>query len=195
MDGQRDTDREGDLEESRTSRERLLDAAIHLAGRYGMKSVTYRSVASHAGVAHGLVRHHFGSRSGLLAEALERASSVDAVETQISAPTIAEFATTFVPEISEHWDRALLQFDSAIAAIRGQADMQQITRDYDRYLRGVSETLRAAGIRDEDGSLAALVFAALDGLTIQHLVYGSADRTELALSSLRSLLARLVVTD
>src|SRR4051812_3252600 len=60
-----------------SSRDRLLEAAIDIAGRKGLDAVTYRSVASRAGVAHGLVRHYFGSREQLLIEAFRRAASQD----------------------------------------------------------------------------------------------------------------------
>src|SRR5687768_14990892 len=49
----------------------LLDAAIRVGARHGLRGLTIRSVA--AGVSHGLVRHHFGSRDQLVADALAHA--------------------------------------------------------------------------------------------------------------------------
>lgn len=51
----------GDL----TSRARIRDAAMALFADQGGKATTIRAVAEQAGVAPGLVSHHFGSKQGL----------------------------------------------------------------------------------------------------------------------------------
>src|SRR3954469_5294473 len=48
----------------------LLSAAVRVLDRDGMRGLTYRAVAQEAGVSHGLVRHHFGSRDALIHEAV-----------------------------------------------------------------------------------------------------------------------------
>jgi AcrR family transcriptional regulator len=53
-----------------STRDRLLEAVIQIAGREGPHVVTHRSVAARAQVTHGLVRHYFGTRQALLEEAL-----------------------------------------------------------------------------------------------------------------------------
>src|SRR3954462_2722028 len=52
----------------------LLKAAIRVGAHRGLRGLTLRSVAAEAGVSHGLVRHHFGSRQQLVDEALEHAA-------------------------------------------------------------------------------------------------------------------------
>jgi TetR/AcrR family transcriptional regulator, regulator of cefoperazone and chloramphenicol sensitivity len=49
-------------------RDHLLDAALHLIGRHGVKAATVRAVADQAGVTPGLVVHHFGTKDRLAAE-------------------------------------------------------------------------------------------------------------------------------
>ena len=44
---------------------------MHVVATRGLRHLTYRSVAQQAGVAHGLVAHHFGTRDALLEAALE----------------------------------------------------------------------------------------------------------------------------
>ena len=56
-----------------TGREALLDAAVRVVARGGLRRLTYRAVAQEAGVTHGLVVHHFGSRDALIEEALAHA--------------------------------------------------------------------------------------------------------------------------
>ncbi len=53
-------------------RSALLAAAVHVGATRGLRHLTYRSVAAEAGVAPGLVAHHFGTRDALIEEALER---------------------------------------------------------------------------------------------------------------------------
>jgi AcrR family transcriptional regulator len=48
-----------------TARARIRDAAMRLFADHGEKATTIRAVAEEAGVAPGLVSHHFGSKQGL----------------------------------------------------------------------------------------------------------------------------------
>ena len=54
-----------------SARDALLASAVELFAEHGPASVSIRDVARHAGVDHGLVRRHFGSKDDLLAEAIE----------------------------------------------------------------------------------------------------------------------------
>ncbi|MBL8965367.1 MAG: helix-turn-helix transcriptional regulator [Spirochaetaceae bacterium] len=54
------------------TRERILDAAMALAGREGMARLTTRRVAGEAGVNVGLLHYHFGSKDDLVRAVLER---------------------------------------------------------------------------------------------------------------------------
>ncbi len=54
-----------------STRGALLAAAVELFAERGPASVSIRDVARHAGVNHGLVHRHFGSKDDLLAEAIE----------------------------------------------------------------------------------------------------------------------------
>ena len=174
-----------------SNRERLLDAAIQIAGREGLAAVTYRAVASRAGVTHGLVRHHFGTREQLLAEAFRRAAAQDSDGVLLRAATVDEFASTFVESFNASWERPVLQFDETTQAIRGALPIEHIRQQYEGYIREVRQTLDALGIDDPDGSTAALVFAALDGLVLQHLIFGDDSRTESVLDALREVLTSL----
>jgi AcrR family transcriptional regulator len=52
-----------------TGRERLLSAAIRHLDTHGEAELRVTEIAAEAGVAIGLIRHHFGGRDGLVAEA------------------------------------------------------------------------------------------------------------------------------
>lgn len=178
-------------DERLSSKDRLLDAAIQIAGREGLSAVTYRAVAARAGVTHGLVRHHFGTREQLLNEAFRRAAEQDSDGVRLRVDTIEEFASAFVEAFNESWERSVLQFDETTQAIRGALPMDNIRQQYEGYIDKVSQTFGAVGIDDPDGRVAALVFAALDGLALQHLIFRDDLRTEHVLEVLRDILTGL----
>lgn len=66
--------------------------------------------------------------------------------------------------------------------------IEPIRREYQHYISTVAHTLETIGVPDPDGMLAVVVFAALDGLALQHLIFGDSDRTEQALVALRRIL-------
>lgn len=174
-----------------SSKEKLLDAAIEIAGREGLSAVTYRAVAARAGVTHGLVRHHFGTREQLLNEAFRRAAQQDSDGVRLKVDTIEEFASRFVDSFNASWERPVLQFDETTQAIRGALPMDNIRQQYEGYIDKVGQTFAAVGIHDPDGRVAALVFAALDGLALQHLIFREDQRTEHVLDALRDILTGL----
>ncbi|MEQ4304246.1 TetR family transcriptional regulator [Plantactinospora sp. B6F1] len=51
--------------DSRGGAERILDAAVNLFGRDGVKGTSLKAIAAEAGVSQALVVHHFGSKDGL----------------------------------------------------------------------------------------------------------------------------------
>lgn len=178
---------EGDPE----TRRRLLDSAIHIASTEGLGKVTYRSVAAHAGLSHSLVRFYFGTKEAMVSEALERAAQLDTEESQLRAATIEDFNKDFLTVMSGERNRGMLQYDYLLRAVRGGVPLDRLVAVYDIYIGQVSATLDEVGVADDDGSLAALVLAAVDGLVMQHAIYESDDRTERILERLREMLRAL----
>ena len=108
----------------------------------------------------------------------------------LEASSIDEFASTFVKNLNATGPRQILQFDEVTHGIRGKLPLDNIRGLYDRYMAHVSETLDSAGVEDIDGRMSGLVFAALDGLVLQHFVYRDDARTEGLLDELREVLRR-----
>jgi AcrR family transcriptional regulator len=174
--------------ETEGTRERLLDATIRLAGTIGPDRVTYRAVGAEAGVAHSLVRFYFGTREALLTEAFERAARRDAQDATLLANDVHSFGSHFVSTMHQDRTRQLIQYDFLLRAVRGGGPTEPVAQLYDHYIAQVSGTLENLGIEDPTESVAALVFAALDGLVLQHFIYGSDERTERILGELRRVL-------
>ena len=57
----------------RTAREELLDVAQRAFAERGFEATGMRDITDQAGVAHGMVRHHFGSKNGLWRAVVDRA--------------------------------------------------------------------------------------------------------------------------
>lgn len=174
-----------------STRDRLLEAVIQIAGREGPHVVTHRSVAARAQVTHGLVRHYFGTRQALLEEALELAAVADIDDVRLATDRADDFADGLLGTEGDAWPRRVLQFDIALSAIRGTTDRRLATRPYEQYFAEVAKTLQALGVDDPDGSWSVLLFAAIDGLSIQDALGEAPERTEAALGHLRELLTML----
>jgi len=184
-------ERVGESEQAAQTRLRLLDAAIQIASEQGLDKLTYRSVAARAGLSHSLVRFYFGSGEAMITEALERAAELDVSEGHLLVDNVESFSDALVETVSGEGSRGLLQYDYLLRAVRGGVPLERVRGLYDFYIRQVAGTLASIQVDDPEGSIAALVFATIDGLVLQHSIYQSAERTEAVLEQLRSVLRML----
>ncbi len=69
---------------ARAVREALIRAATELFARRGPGAVSVREIALHAGVNHGLVHRHFGSKDALLSAVLTRLTEQLAVQARVA---------------------------------------------------------------------------------------------------------------
>ncbi|MDD3445183.1 MAG: TetR family transcriptional regulator [Zavarzinia sp.] len=56
-------------------RERLIEAALQCLNRHGAEGTTVRHIAAEADLSIGMIRHHFGTKDALLAEAYRHLSA------------------------------------------------------------------------------------------------------------------------
>lgn len=170
-------------------RQALLDATIRVVARSGLRGLTYRAVAREAGVTQGLVAHHFGSRGELLREALLAAAG-DSIERSALEPpsgALPDFVAGLSQLVAEDEDGQAFQFELALEA-RRSPELRDGGRElYSAYLDSTRRALVAMGLGD-DPDLARLVFATLDGLVFQQLLFGDPAATERSLATLRRLL-------
>jgi TetR/AcrR family transcriptional regulator, regulator of biofilm formation and stress response len=171
----------------------LLEATMRIVGERGLAGLTMRIVAEEAGVTHGLVRHYFGSRDELVREAFRHAVHLS-TERPVIVPgtgSLDDFGAGLGAVVAAAPAEQAFQYEMLLLALRRSdmlADVQEIYAD---FFRVVGLELEAEGIEDPDGSLARLVFAALDGLVVQQLLYGRARDTETAMIRLREMLKAL----
>lgn len=77
------------------TREALVSALIDLTRTRSLKEISVREVARHAGVNHGLVHRHFGSKANLVRAATKR------ITAEVHTPDVGQAAATF-RYLSEH---------------------------------------------------------------------------------------------
>lgn len=170
-------------------REALCRALPRVVARDGFDGVTFRSVAAEAGVTHGLASYHFGTRESMIHEALKWAvdDTLEATHLASSTGRIDDFAADVPRALSESPEDAIFQFEVLLRALRSPDLRDDVRKSYDDYVAVIADSLRTVGV--EGDAIARLVFAALDGLTLQQLLYEEPRRTEETLSALRQMLA------
>lgn len=151
-------------------RQALLRATITVVARSGLRGLTYRAVAAEAGVSHGLVRHHFGTRDELIAQALDYAverslSSTGMLEPPADADAFAEGIQSLV-ERDE--DLQAFQYELVLASRHRPELRPAVDRYYTAYQEATARALHALGVDDDD--LIAAIWFAMDGLVFAQLV-------------------------
>ncbi|MFE6774954.1 TetR/AcrR family transcriptional regulator [Streptomyces sp. NPDC057702] len=175
-----------------TGRAALLDAAVRVVAHGGLRKLTYRAVAEEAGVTHGLVVHHFGSRDALIEEAVNHAiRSSLRVNALHTGTGMADFAANLGGMVDSGPDVQAFQYELLLEARRRPELMPQLRALYEEYFNAARGELTRVLARPVDRGLSRLVFAALEGLVLHQLVFGEREVTEEALAELRTLLARL----
>jgi AcrR family transcriptional regulator len=169
-------------------REALLRAAIRVVARGGLRQLTYRAVAAEAGVTHGLVAHHFGSREALLEEALrfsiDRSVAISRLEP--GTGNVDEFASTLARIVTDDPDLQAFQYELLLEAHRQPQLRVYADELYQTYRSATRRQIKALGVDDE--ALADIVFAALDGLVFQQLATQDAATTTASLERIRALI-------
>jgi TetR/AcrR family transcriptional regulator, regulator of biofilm formation and stress response len=176
-----------------TGREALLDAAVRVVAGGGLRRLTYRAVAQEAGVTHGLVVHHFGSRDALIEEALAHAvrQSLSSSSLETGTGEIADFAGGLTAMVESRPDHQTFQYELLLEARRRPELLPHLRALYEEYFAATSRELSHLLPEEPGRGLSRLVFAALEGLVLHQLVFGETEATEEALSTLRGLLRRL----
>jgi AcrR family transcriptional regulator len=174
-------------------REALLNAAVRVVARGGLRRLTYRAVAEEAGTTHGLVVHHFGSRDALIEEAVAHAirTSLDTSALEPGTGRIEDFSVGVSEMVTADPDIQSFQYELLLEARRRPELLPHLRALYDQYFDATGRELSRM-LPDAAGQpLTRLVFAALDGLVLHQLVFGGPEITDAAVEELRSLLRLL----
>lgn len=170
-------------------REALMRATVKVVARDGLRGFTYRAVAREAGVANTLIAHHFGSGKNLLQATVEMAAEVS-LEGELGAVTtdLESLGRSIGPAVARDPDLQVFQYEMLLAARHDPELRPVLERIYDTYRDGVRRELARMGFDEVGDSLARLVFALIDGLVLQQVLFEDADATDRTLDRLRLLL-------
>lgn len=153
-----------------SGRQALLHATIVIVSRGGLRALTYRAVAAEAGVSHGLVRHHFGTRDQLIADAMEFAiqESLRGSNMLRSGLTVDEFAVGIETLADSQSDVQAFQYELLLESRRRPELRRFAERHYDAHRQAISAQLINLGVTEP--GLSDLIWYALDGLVFNQLV-------------------------
>ncbi|MES5820530.1 TetR family transcriptional regulator [Streptomyces sp. RG80] len=174
-------------------REALLNAAVRVVARGGLRKLTYRAVAEEAGVTHGLVVHHFGSRDALIEESLAYAvrTSLNVSDVEPGTGKVADFSVGLSEMVTSDPDTQAFQYELLLESRRRPELSAPLRELYDEYFDATGRELGRILPGGADRALTRLVFAALDGLVLHQLVFGEPEVTDAAVEELRNLLRLL----
>jgi DNA-binding transcriptional regulator YbjK len=175
------------------AREALCAALVRVVARSGLDGVTYRSVAKEAGLSHGAASYHFATRDEMIHEALVWASRHSIQTSRIAVDGKLEDLAGDLPQLmAEFPEEAMFSFELVLAAVRRPELASDIRASYYDFIDAVRDSLENLGFGD-NLELARVVFATIDGLSIQHLIYRDHRATEEGVKVLQGLL-RLALT-
>lgn len=189
-------------ERSAATRARLLDATIDCLVELGYAGTTTLAVCRRAGVSHGSLLHHFGTRERLLGDALDRlyarlrdpvVSSVEALpegEARLEAWVELMWSAFGAPEfkaVVELWLAAANQPDVAWS-------VWPEARAFDDAIQPLAAHLfPEVAARDPDFPLyVSLVFQALQGMGLARATFPDREGAQEARAQVRALLTRIL---
>ncbi|MFI8568805.1 TetR/AcrR family transcriptional regulator [Rhodococcus sp. NPDC078407] len=173
----------------------LLGATVQVVADQGLRNLTYRAVAREAGMSHGSVDHHFGSRDALLEEALRYSlnRTVTSISTRPGSGDLDAVFEGLCAMVEDNPADQAFQYELILEGRRRPELRPHVEAIYQAYVTGIQRELECAGL-EHDIALGHLVYAAADGLVFNQITIGNADMTERALAHLRELLASAKVS-
>jgi AcrR family transcriptional regulator len=167
-------------------REQLIAVAIDVFGEHGFAGSSIRAIAEQAGVSHGTLIQHFGSKEGLLMAVLEEWDRRTVENTLTDVSGLDYFRR--LPEVmAAHQDnRGLLELFTTIAAEASSPAHPAHTFIAQRYTTNLATLARRLDEAIQVGDVEALtpaqvelevrlVTATLDGIGLQWLLDPSTD--------------------
>ena len=153
-----------------TGRAALLSATITVVALGGLRSLTYRAVAAAAGVSHGLVRYHFGTRDQLISEALDYSidQSLSASNMHARVLSASEFAEGVETLATTQGDIHAFQYELLLESRRRPDIAPHVERYYQQYRQAIARQLGQLGVTDQ--AMADAIWFMLDGIVFKQLV-------------------------
>lgn len=169
------------------TRDALLDSAIRVIARKGLRGATFRAVAGEAGLSHGMIVHYFGSRQALIEAAMDYASkrSLQGAVVPV-AGDFGEIGSRLAEVANEDLDILHFRREMQSEARRHAELMPAVVQTMTEMENAVRRQLTAVGVDDE--RLVVLVAAAMNGLVERQIYIDDQDAVDRAMEALRGFL-------
>lgn len=156
----------------------IMQAAYTLFGQVGYPKATMKEIAARAGVAQGLIGYHFDTKETLLVEVVREwminrgmKSAFAKLDLQDSPDEILQQGLLHVVEFrKENPEWFMLLISLWTESVNNEKLAAELLEIYKEMKLGIIEVINRLELQlDEDGkeSLAALIQAVIDGLTLQ----------------------------
>ncbi len=185
-------------------RERLLDATIDCLYELGYSGTTTIEVAARAGVSRGAQLHHFPTKEHLVTLSVRHLLARRLAEFRDAFAALPADADKYAGAVDIMWEkmssRTCYAWLELVVAARTDVQLRETVAEIDgqflEEVRGIASELFSPG--DERllpfPLVPVFVFAALQGLALDRIVWGPDDpRIELILRGIKSLSAASVL--
>lgn len=155
------------------ARRRVLDAATDLVARHGSRSVSLADVGVAAGYSRGIVNHHFGTKTRLVAAVLEHSQNFAVPEDAgTGLGRLTELIKTYLGVIRDRSPKPEAFLQLWAESMGAEPALEPLFAERDSWFRN----LLAAHIRDgiADGSIRPDANPDVTALTIVGLLRGTA---------------------
>lgn len=153
-------------------KEALLQAVVRSVVRHGPNGISNRAVAKEAGVSHGLIRYHFGSRDAMLTQTYKWVldNALGNLGMRAGEAGLAEWAIDLASMSDDEAASHLFINEMVLDACRLPERRHLVLPLFRKSFRAMEDALNAARI-PATPVLARVIFAAIVGLTLQNLVF------------------------
>lgn len=161
--------------------EAILRATVAVVADVGLRGLTFRAVARHAGVNNSLIAYHFGTRDNLVLEALRWAAR-RSTELSVAGdqPTTPEtYRDELLRLVDDHPELQAFQYEMILEARRRPELIGPLRELYDLYVDSIVAGAAAMGRPRPRPAVARSMLASVDGLVLQY-VTGAIGREEFA---------------
>ncbi|MGO2111784.1 MAG: TetR/AcrR family transcriptional regulator [Pseudoclavibacter sp.] len=167
----------------------LLRATISVGLSDGISGITSRSVAEAAGVAHSLVRYHFGTIDALITEALGLAidEGIDRGKHLSNSMSIADFTEGLVATVESSRESLAFLFEALLESRRRPDLFPQVERYYRQYRDEFSKHVTHQDVTDQ--GLIDVIFFAFEGMIMKEVSYPDQAGTRRAIGWLQERVA------
>ncbi|MDX1933803.1 MAG: TetR/AcrR family transcriptional regulator [Capsulimonadales bacterium] len=170
-------------------RERILEAARTALIRIGYERITTRDIAREAGVNIATLHYYFGTKETLLSEAVTFTLEQTLAEVRAAIEGAPDVTTALERAFHYTWEivrkrPGVLRYDLLVRGMRDPLAHQQVLAIYDalhgligEILQRHTDTGRALRPGLTMDRLRNFLVAGIDGVILQHLVYGDEEKT------------------